>query len=206
MKITALRSQKRNSHRISVYLDGGFARSLTLETVQALGLAEGMEIDREEFDRICRADESLRARDYALLLLSYKARTVAELRTRLASKGFSPAAIDSTLRRLAELNLVNDEQFARRFAEDRIRLGRKGKWRVRAELTRRGVSREQIEQALAEAPDELTAARAAARQFCRRNQRLEPAVLRRRLYGFLARRGFSPDTISSVIDQPEEDD
>lgn len=206
MKITALRSQKRNSRRISVYLDGGFARSLTLETVQALGLAEGMEIDREEFDRICRADESLRARDYALLLLSYKARTVAELKTRLAGKGFSPAAIDSTLHRLTELNLVNDEQFARRFAEDRIRLGQKGKWRVRAELTRRGVGREQIEQALAEAPDELAAARAAARRFCRRNQRLEPAVLRRRLYGFLARRGFSPDTINSVIDQPEEDD
>ncbi len=206
MRITGLRSQRRNSRRVSVYIDGVFAFSLAQETVQALGLAEGMDVERAELDRICREDQLHHARNHAYLLLSYRARTAAELRTRLARKGFGPEVVQATLDRLRELGLVNDEQFARQFAEDRVSLGQKGKWRVRAELARRGVAREQIEQAIAGAPDETAAARSAALKFRERNRRLEPDVLKRRLYGFLARRGFSLDTIRQVLDVTEEDD
>lgn len=206
MRITGLRSQsRRSSRRVSVYIDGSFAFGLAQETVQALGLAEGMDVERSELDRICREDQLHHARNYAYLLLSYKARTSAELRQRLARKGFGPDVVQATLARLAELGMVNDEKFARQFAEDRVNLGHKGKWRVRAELRKRGVAREQVEQAIAGAPDEAVAAREVAAKFRARNRRLEPEVLKRRLYGFLARRGFSPDTIRQVLDVTDEE-
>jgi regulatory protein len=95
--------------------------------------------------------------------------------------------------------MVDDAGFARRFAEDRITIGHKGKWRVRGELLKRGVDRKQIDAAMEQAPDETTAAREAAEKYLSRNRRLEPAVLKRRLYALLARRGFSPDTIRRAI-------
>jgi len=199
MRITALQPQKRNKRRVSVFLDGTFLFGLSQETVAALRLREGMEVDRAELDRIAREEQLAQARNYAFLLLSYKARTAAELKQRLTRKGFSPETVQSTIDRLAELKMVDDAGYARQFVEERVNIGHKGKWRVRQELAKRGISREQAEQALAQAPDEVAAAREVSEKYRARNRRLEPAVLRRRLYAFLARRGFSPDTIRASL-------
>jgi regulatory protein len=203
MRITALEPQKRNKRRVSVFLDGNFLFGLSSETVGALGLHVGLEVDRADLDRIALEEQKYEALQYAFLLLSYKARTVSELKQRLTRKGFSPDIISHALQRLAELKMIDDAGFARRFAEDRITIGHKGKWRVRGELLKRGVAREHIEDALATAPDETAAAREVAQKYLSRNRRLEPDVLKRRLYAFLARRGFSPDTIRHVIDVEE---
>jgi regulatory protein len=207
MKITKLQPQKRSSRRVSVFLDGVFLFGLSRDTASALGLQEGMEVDRAELDRIAREENLRQARDYAFLLLSYRARTEDELRKRLARKGFPPDITTATIGRLTELKMIDDAGFARQFAEDRVKVGHKGKWRVRAELAKRGVAREQIDEALAQAPDDSIAARVQAERYLSRNRRLEPAVLRRRLYAFLARRGFGPDTIRAVLDiEPEPAD
>ena len=199
MKITALQPQKRNKRRVSVFLDGAFLFGLSSETVGVLGLRVGREVDRAELDRIAHEEQLHAARQYAFLLLSYKARTTSELTQRLTRKGFSPDIVSHTLQRLAELKMVDDAGFARRFAEDRIAIGHKGKWRVRGELLKRGIDRHQIDAALEQAPDETAAAREVAEKYLSRNRRLEPDVLKRRLYALLARRGFSPDTIQRVM-------
>jgi regulatory protein len=205
MKITALQPQERNKRRVSVFLDGNFLFGLSSETVGALGLHVGREVDRAELDRIALEEQLYEARQYAFLLLSYKARTTSELRQRLGRKGFSPDIAARTLQRLAELKMIDDAGFARRFAEDRITIGHKGKWRVRGELLKRGVAKEHIEDALAAAPDEKEAAREVAEKYVSRNRRLEPDVLKRRLYALLARRGFSPDTIRQVTNLEESE-
>ena len=199
MKITALQPQKRNRRRVSVFIDGAFLFGLSSETVGVLGLRVGREVDRAELDRIAHEEQLHEARQYAFLLLSYKARTTSELTQRLTRKGFSPDIVSHTLQRLAELKMVDDAGFARRFAEDRIAIGHKGKWRVRGELLKRGIDRHQIDAALEQAPDETAAAREVAEKYLSRNRRLEPDVLKRRLYALLARRGFSPDTIQRVM-------
>jgi len=199
VKITALQPQVRNKRRVSVFLDGNFLFGLSGETVGAFGLHVGREVDRAELDRIAHEEQLHEARQYAFLLLSYKARTTSELTQRLTRKGFSPDIVSSTLQRLVELKMVDDAAFARRFAEDRVNIGHKGKWRVRGELLKRGIDRKQIDAAIAEAPDEVAAAKEVAQKYLSRNRRLEPDVLKRRLYALLARRGFSLDTIRTVL-------
>lgn len=205
MRITALQPQRRNKRRVSVFLDGNFLFGLSSETVAALGLRIGMEVDRDRLDDIAREEQQYQALQYAFLLLSYKARTTAELKQRLGRKGFPPEIISRIMQRLSELKMVDDAGFARRFTEDRMTIGHKGKWRVRGELLKRGVAKEHIEDAMATAPDERAAAREVAEKYLGRNRRLEPDVLKRRLYAFLARRGFSPDTIRQVIDIEESE-
>lgn len=199
MKITALQPQKRSSKRISVFLDGAFLFGLARDTVNALGLRVGQEVDRAELDRIAHEEQLHQGRNYAFRLLSYKARTESELRQRLVRKGFAPGIVTATIERLRELGLVDDADFARRFAEDRVSIGHRGRHRIRAELLKRGVARSEIDAAVKAAPDESAAAQAVAYKYRQRNRGLEPAVLRRRLYGFLARRGFGPDAISRAL-------
>jgi len=203
VKITALQPQKRSRRRVSVFLDGQFLCGLAAETVAALGLRVGQDVDRAKLDEIAREEQLHQARQYAFLLLSYRARTTTELKQRLARKGFSPDVVSRTLQRLSELKMIDDAGYARQFVQDRVSIGHKGKWRVRGELLKRGVAKEHIEEALAAAPDETVAAREVAEKYLSRNKRLEPAVLKRRLYAFLARRGFSPDTIRQVTELDE---
>lgn len=204
MRITGLKPERRNPQRLSLYIDGRFVVSLRAADAAELGLAVGREIDQQELERLFSVLQYRRARDYALLLLSYRARTEAEIHKRLQQKGFSPETIAAVLARFAELKLLDDERFAQEFAQDRVNIGHRGRWRVRAELLRRGVSRERIERALMTVPDEREAARQVLERCARRYAGLEPAVRRRRLYGLLARRGFSPGTIEEVMAEEED--
>ena len=199
MKITALQPQRRSSKRVSVFVDGEFLFGVSVDAVAAAGLRVGAEVVQADIDRIAREEQRHEALNYAFLLLSYKARTTVELDRRLVRKGFSPDIIKPTIERLAELKMVDDADFARRFAEDRVSIGHRGKRRVYSELLKRGLERRQIDAAIGNAPDETAGAREVAAKFRRQNSRLAPEVLRRRLYGFLARRGFGPDTIRQVI-------
>jgi regulatory protein len=199
MTITSLEPQKRNPKRVSVYVDGTFAFGLKQEWVEELGLREGIVIDREKLDKLLFELQYRQARDYALLLLTYKARTRAELKQRLDRKTFSPEVVQAVLAKLEEKKVIDDARFAQGFTDDRINIGHKGIWRVRAELVKRGVAREQIDEALAAAPDEAQAAREVMEQYSKRYARLEPDVRKRRLYALLARRGFSVETIRDVM-------
>jgi regulatory protein len=92
--------------------------------------------------------------------------------------------------------------FARQFV--RTRVSREGIRRIQSELGRRGVSRELAAAAIAEVreeervdPDEALD-RIAARKL-KTMSKLDGPTKRRRLYGFLARRGYEPDEIRRVI-------
>jgi regulatory protein len=205
MKITRIKPQQRSSSRYSVFLDGAYSFSLDAKTVTALGLSPGMELSEADVKRILHDEQLRKAKEYATLLLSYRARTDHELRERLERREFPPDVITEAMDRLAELKLVDDTRYAHDFARDRVEIGKKGKWRIRGELIKRGVDRKEIDQALEQAPDELKAARELVTRYRPRYARLEPDVGRRRLYALLVRRGFSVDTIREALSLPEAD-
>jgi regulatory protein len=143
--------------------------------------------------------------DAALHLLKYRGRTEKEMGEKLREKGFTPEECSSTVVRLKELNLVNDESLARSWTES----GRRGGWgeqRLKQALWKRGVPRDLITRVLAEAPEEGAATESdrAKDALARRVKRLKTAgldkqTLYRRLGGFLARQGFSPDVVSATL-------
>jgi regulatory protein len=73
---------------------------------------------------------------------------VAELRGVLERKLIDPAAIDEAVRELTEARLLDDDSYARRFAEDKRELEQWGGERIARELRRRGVAPSRIEAAL----------------------------------------------------------
>ena len=119
----------------------------------------------------------------------------------------------AALDRLTALGLLDDLAFARAFARSRASGKGFGPRRVVAELGRKGVARPVIDQVMRElesaadeesegalsAPErEVATVRAAAEKRLRSLSRLEPEVARRRLTGWLVRRGFGVGVASRV--------
>lgn len=199
MKITGLKPQKRSKKRLSVFVDGEFAFSLDKETVARFRLKEGMNVTAQFLEEVVLDEEYRQCRDYAFLLLSYRARSKKELTERLKKKGYSEKTIERVMNRLIELGLIDDERLARDFVENRIKVGHKGKWRVRAELLKLGIPKEVVEREIKTAPDEVTAATMVVDHYLPRYRNLDLETQKRRLIGVLARRGFSPETIAKVL-------
>ena len=196
-KVTSLESQKRSSDRMNVYIDGEFAFGLAVGL--AMNLHVGMELSDEEIATLKRDDEVERARDKALNYLSYRPRSAHEVRDYLAQKEFSAVAIEETLERLRRVDLIDDEAFARYWVENRLKFRPKGRRALSYELRQKGIDSRTIEQSLADY-DEGAAIEKAAASHARRLKHLPPDVFKKRLYGRLARRGFSYDLIRDILE------
>ncbi|MFL5737619.1 MAG: regulatory protein RecX [Actinomycetota bacterium] len=143
-----------------------------------------------------RGGRKLDVHDRALGLLAVRARSRSELERRLTSAGFERDEITESLDRLTAVGLVDDEAFARAFAEHAVGTRGEGKRAVESALYAKGVSRETIElvvfQVTEERGDESDRALALARSRVRRLAGSEPAAAYRKLFSFLARRGYPP--------------
>lgn len=144
------------------------------------------------------------AHSHALALLAGRPYGVEELRRRLIRDGHPAADIEDAIARLAKVNLVDDPVFARQFARSRLVSGGTAPRRVRQELARRGVAGPVADAAVAEViADEDIDLLGKLEQVARRRAAvltgLEPGVRKRRLYAFLARRGYDSDAIARVI-------
>ena len=130
------------------------------------------------------------ARDLAWRALNRRERTVAEMARILAAKRVEPATIDAVVSELREQGYLDDESYARRFAEDRRRLDTWGAERIERKLVSLGVDRNLIAAAIGEQgrEDEMGAALALlARRF---PQAPETPRDRDRALGMLVRKGY----------------
>ncbi|MGI8545799.1 MAG: regulatory protein RecX [Gemmatimonadaceae bacterium] len=140
----------------------------------------------------------------ALELLSARPYTVRRLRTKLLQKEVPPDEADVVIQRLVEAGLLDDEKYALAYARSKLVGAGSSKRRIRQDLQRRGISAETSDQAVDQViVDEEVDTRALVERVARKKLAsmgdLEPLVLRRRLYAFLARRGYDLDEIQAVM-------
>lgn len=140
------------------------------------------------------------ARQAALRYVDFAPRTAAQVRRRLLRDGHDDTVIDGVLEFLARAGLVDDERFSRDWVESRGTRKGLGRARLGAELRGKGVPRDTAEEALASLSpaDELAAAAEAARKRLGSDSLSDP-VVRRRLAGFLRRRGYDWETVARVM-------
>jgi SOS response regulatory protein OraA/RecX len=134
----------------------------------------------------------------AVDLLSRRAHFSAQLRDKLARRGYPPEEVEEALARLARHGYLDDRAAARDFAAGRLAREPLGRRRLAADLARRGAP----EEVVAEVLDELLPGddRAAARDFAAGRLAREP-LGRRRLAADLARRGAPEEVVAEVLDE-----
>jgi len=158
-----------------------------------------MDADEREAESCARIPKRS-AKDRALGLLAVRWRSRRELERRLGAAGFESEEIATALADLSRAGLVDDERFARELT--RSRAGRlDGNRSVRSALAKAGVAPEVAEASLAEAGDETERAYELARRRAARLGHLEPEVVKRRLYGLLVRRGYSPGLAAAACQE-----
>jgi len=145
---------------------------------------------------------------FALNLLSRRDHSEAELRRKLAPKGFSAEEMDTAMGRLRDAGYLNDKRFARSFAESSIRNGRGYGFRLRLELSRRGIQEEIIEETLASLGAEYEEIATLSELMARKFEGFDPhqadARQKRRVISYFQRRGFSLAAIVRVFRDREE--
>lgn len=210
--VTGLDPAKRRSGWIEIQLDGAPLCVLPQEDVWRLGLAKGDSIEQNELEALLLESQRAEAMRIGLRYLSVRPRSRREVDRRLRRDRLEAAAIEPTLDRLVELGYLDDADFAAAFARDRIRLRPCGVRRLRSDLLSRGVSASDAEAGIAAAMDEerVTEQDLLDRVAGKRAARLtdvDGEKAKRRLFAYLARRGFAAGAIRAWIDAnlPEED-
>lgn len=147
-------------------------------------------------------DEAAEAISYSYRLLAIRPRSEKEVRDRLVRKRFSSRAVSGAISVLKEKSLIDDLKFARLWVESRMNRNPRGTRLLKKELRTKGVAWPAIEQVLADTKaDDAPLAQALAEAKLPGLKALPLPAAKRKLFGFLARRGFDYSTIQGVIEQ-----
>ena len=146
----------------------------------------------------------LSAYNYALNLLAARPYSTQTLRRKLIQKEYSAADADEAIRRLVDNGLLNDAKYAEQYARSKITTTGASKRRLQQDLFRKGIKSDVATNAIAsviedDAIDPAAVIERVARKKLAQLGDLEPVVLRRRLFAFLARRGYDVDEIKAVV-------
>jgi regulatory protein len=235
--ITALQADPSDPDKVHVFIDGRHALTVALDVAAAEKLSVGQPCPPDRLERLHQAEELQHVYESAIRFLSYRPRSEREVEMRLRKKTYSPEQIATVLDRLRKRGYLDDLEFARFWVSNRQSFSPRGPRLLRSELRQKGVSPDVVDavleeqsEAQAEAVQEAEEVAAAwgqtasdeptpgtdlanaltlARKKWRTYGTLDPQTARRRLTGFLMRRGYNYDIAGSVLRRllrPDEDE
>lgn len=195
MTITAIEPRRKGLS--ALYIDGEFAMKLDTQTLLENRFDVGRDIDDEELHEIISLSNERRAKEKALWLISYRDHSKKELADKIrrtCDEDSAQKAVD----RLEELGLVNDEGFARRYAEQLIFSKHMSKRGVSYELSRKEIDMELAQEILEDIDvDENEEIKAVLEKKYRN---LDDEKTRRRAVAALQRLGYGWDSIRRAMD------
>lgn len=197
--ITTIELTKR---RAVIYVDGVVFLRVKRSYFDEMPLAEGDELDEEDYlNRLC-AKQSKAAYEAALDMLTDRDMTSSGLKTGLMRKGYLQPVAEAVAQRLMENRLIDDKRFAERFVELR-QDGQVGRYALKRRLRAKGVDEETASEALESLDDDaqLEAATELARRLARRYENLDAYAARGKLSQALARRGYSWDIVREAVEK-----
>ncbi|MCY4552726.1 MAG: regulatory protein RecX [Candidatus Poribacteria bacterium] len=222
-KITDIQASPELPSHQQLFLDSAPFVVIHASLVEKFGLRIGLEIEAEVIEKIIAADEVMRAKNYALrllreekdnnttadepedsrLTLKRKTYTKSEIERQLQREGFSADAIETSIVELIRSGHIRDRKYAENWIVRRQKSNPRGKTLLKRELVDKGIDRETAEQVIAtvETEDETKVALEIAQKRAKQYKRLPTHVAKRRLHGFLARRGFGSDIVRQVLEQ-----
>lgn len=197
-KITALEMQKRNKERVNIYLDDEYAFSITL--IEAAKLKKGQVLTAEEIEVLKNEDTINKAVERGVRFLSYRPRSIQEVRRNLVKHETAESVIELALERLINLGYLDDRAFAKYWLENRDTFKPRGPMALRHELRQKGIDNGIVDELLSDL-DVFTSAYRAAQPRLNRLRGLDQKTFKHKINTFLQRRGFTYGTIREVIEQ-----
>lgn len=201
-KVTMIQAQKR-SGRYNLYLDGKYAFPISESVMIKFRVFKGMEITPELQLQMMTADDISRAYTRALDYLSHQLRTEKEVHDKLVTEDIEATIIDETMKKLREMHLLDDAQYAAAYVRTAKNTSTKGPRVIRQNLRQKGVGEQLIDDALAEnfqGDDQLENAAAMAQKLAKRYQRQAFKTMLQKVRQGLMTKGFDSETITAALE------
>ena len=201
-QITKIESQKRHKGRVNIYLDEAFAFGLEETVLLKHHLHVGDQITQKSIDELLLSEEKSRVKNKAILYLSYRSRSVAELTKKLQENGFKDSIVRKVVHDLFRVGLLDDKVFASSYVQTRMVQKPMAKALLKKELLLKGIEEnlaiEAVEEFYGER-SEMDVARELIQKKKFQHKKEDHKKMRKKMSDFLLRRGFGWDVIASVF-------
>lgn len=203
-RVTEIKKLKgRQKYRV-LYLDGKKYGKFFEELLYKFGIKEDSHLCEKEINQLKRFQNEREAERVAINYVSYKPRSINEVRRKLWTKKISDTMIDITIEKMKNYGYLDDEKYARDWIEERIRTRGFSSSKIKSELFLKGISKEIIENNLKEiyTPElEIKTAKRIAKKQMRKYKNLDEKVIKRRIINFLLRKGYNYSVIESILSE-----
>lgn len=199
--VEAIEKIKRRKARYKCKFQNGDSIEINEELYFKKSLSIGVTLSEEQFVSLKREAAENFAREFALRLISIRVRSENELFLRLKNKGFDISVVLPIINNLKEMNLVNDKDFSVRFVNDLLMRKPAGELLLKAELGKKGISKEIIEEVLTsvfQEFDQTELAKNCIEKWSKTHPVTPVNEQRQKLTRFLYQRGFSWTIIQEV--------
>lgn len=187
----------------ALFLDGEFVMNLDTQTLIENRFDVGREIDDDDLHEIIALSNERRAKNKALWLISYRDHSKKELKDKI-KRTCDDESAEKAVERMEELGLVNDEDYARRYARKLIFQKKMTKRAAMYELNRKGIDKETVEEALGEIDVDY---RENIRDIIdRKYPNISDEKTKRRAVAALQRLGYGWDDIRAVLEEYPDPD
>ena len=197
--ITRLVQGKKNPNRVNLYLDGKFGFALSIDEVVTHHLKIGRELSDGEIEELVNGDNQSKVYGKILNFLSYRPRSVKEVRDRLYQYDLKDAEEQNLLiEKLKQKGYLDDLTFAKWFVESRNTHKLRSPAMIKQELAAKGVSKEILQQVISDIQDEkVTIKRLLDKKLG--NSRALEGDERQKIILYLSRHGFPWEKIKQVV-------
>lgn len=197
-EVTRIKAQK-NKKRVNIYLDGKFAFGLDADNFLKAGLKVGQKLTEKQVDDLIFKNEFQKVLNKTFRLISRRPRSEKEIRDYLKRKKSPLRLIEEVIKKLKKLKQIDDSTFASWWVEQRSTFRPRGKFGLTMELRQKGVDKEIIKKVVEEKVEELPLAKKLAQKKFKSYKNLPREERYQKMSAFLARRGFSWETIKKVV-------
>ena len=128
--------------KVHIYLDEEYRATVDADWWYSEKYHNYKEIDEDELAELLSSVSFRRAYNKGLDLIDRRPHASGELARKLRERGFDKSAIEYALNKLTQYGLIDDEKFAKLFAQELADKKHFGKKRIMLELSKRGVDRQ----------------------------------------------------------------
>lgn len=228
MIISKIERQKKDKQRYSLFVDDQFLLGIDEAVLIHFSLHKGQEVSEELLAEIREAEYHQKVYSKAIHYISYGLRTIKEMRDYLAKipalneeelrsetgkEGSGEVAtiddslISDIIERLLGQQYLNDLVYGQSYVRTSALINRKGPSTIYQELIRKGLTEQEILQALEEYPmdQQIENIQHLAQKYIRTKKNVPFKMLKNKLFEHLLIKGFDRDLIKQEMDQLDFD-
>lgn len=198
MTITAVKQQVKNPERVSIYVDGKYSFSLTLDELVAEKIKTGLNVDPADIKRWQKLSAESKLKYRALNWVLLRPHSERELRDYLRRKKVEPELAEVIISEFLRKKYLDDQAFAKWWIDTKRSSKKSSNRKLQLELRQKGVSSEIVSELLQDSSSQeelaLSELIAKKRKISRYNN--DP----QKLTEYLIRQGFSYGQVKAALE------